>query len=93
MKTREFIADVEAQGYTTTQSFFLIKIYREGRTVAQVGTDIMCQIKTDYYAFDQLTDQEKTELFNSLTKYAGTPIGEREEEKKLMRSKKNITQI
>lgn len=83
MKTKEFIKRVEGLEFEVEngKEYYVIKDI-DGEVIASINKLITFQICTDYKGWDELCHEIKKQLFDIISKYAGTPPDEREEEKK-----------
>lgn len=83
MKTKEFIKRIEGLEFEVEngKEYYVIKDI-DGEVIASINKLITFQICTDYKGWDELCHEIKKQLFDIISKYAGTPPDEREEEKK-----------
>ena len=86
MKTKEFIEKVEALDFVGEAEKGVLGLIgfpnENGEALISVNEDLAYHFNTDYKAFRQLHLKEKRQLANIAWEYAGTPLEEREEEKK-----------
>ena len=83
LTTKEFIKRVKELGYNVGNSRDYYHIVDKiNQNIANINKSILCQISTDYIAWDDIPDKDKKTLFKLLMEYASTPVEERKEEKK-----------
>jgi len=82
MKTKEFIAKVEALGYEVSYSWGTIYIKRTGFAILDLGYVEEWDIDIDYPGFDGMLWDDKKELMSIVSEYMLTDPKEREEEKR-----------
>lgn len=85
MKTKEFIKRVKNLGFDVKNSYddkyFLIKC-ANNNLIGVISKNVVLKVCIDSPAWDYLSDDDKTKLFDLIVEYAKTPVDEREEDTK-----------
>ena len=82
MKTKKFIKEVKSMGFDVGESHYLLEILDDNETlIGAVSKEEFASLVTNYPGFYRLDYNSKIRLLNLLSKYAKTPIEDREEEK------------
>ena len=80
MKTKEFIEQVEKMGFQVCEEKKYIEVMLKGSLmrIAIVSKDEIYSLRTTYQSYENLDDGIKSKLFELITKYARTPLQDRE---------------
>ena len=82
MKTKEFIKAVEELGYLVDDGYGYWQIWNEENPIlAAVNKIYLSRISTDFVAWRNIPDEDKSKLLDLIIKYSKTPIEDREEKK------------
>ena len=83
MKTKQLIKEVKSMGFDVVESHYLLEILDDNETlIGAVSKEEFAGLVTNYLGFYRLDYNSKIRLLNLLSKYAKTPIEDREEEEK-----------
>lgn len=83
MKTREFIKAVEELGYLVDNGYGYWQIWSAKNPIlAAVNKIDLFRISTDFVAWCNIPDEDKSKLLDLIVEFAKTPIEDREEEKR-----------
>ena len=91
MKTKQLIKEVKSMGFDVVESHYLLTILDDNETlIGAVSKEEFAGLVTNYPGFYRLDYNSKIRLLNLLSKYAKTPIEDREEEEKYYLRQKGI---
>ena len=83
MKTKQLIKEVKSMGFDLVESHYILTILDDNETlIGAVSKEEFAGLATNYPGFYRLDYNSKIRLLNLLSKYAKTPIEDREEEEK-----------
>ena len=83
MKTKEFIAKVEALGFLVYDGHCYLEVKdTEGKDVVDILKAKRWVYDCEFDAFESLHEVKQTELMEAVTEYVTTQVKEREEEKR-----------
>lgn len=79
MKTKEFIASMQNMGFKVDVTKSAISVFNERNDkVADVNREVQYSMWTCAFAFSEMLEEDKEDLFNVMIEYTSTPIEERE---------------
>lgn len=79
MSTKEFIASMQNMGFKVDVTKSAISVFNERNDkVADVNREVQYSMWTCAFAFSEMLEEDKEDLFNVMIEYTSTPIEERE---------------
>lgn len=79
MKTKEFIASMQNLGFKVDGGTVEMSIFdKDNNKIAQVSREVQWSMWTCSFAFSEMLEEDKEDLFNVMVEYTSTPIEERD---------------
>ncbi|PTJ29928.1 hypothetical protein [Staphylococcus simulans] len=79
METKEFIASMQNLGFKVDGGTVEMSIFdKDNDNIAQVSREVQWSMWTCSFAFSEMLEEDKEDLFNVMVEYTSTPIEERD---------------